>query len=101
MDRNTSGAPGHRRLQRLDRLLSRPTWSYLLRFGVLGWGVPTALVFTAVMAFLRESWQHWLLMLPLTLLIFGLGGLLFGAAMRRTLERQQRRLRESLGNDPE
>lgn len=64
------------------------TWNrrkFVLIVGVLGWGVPTAVLYS-----LLQAWSNpleLLIMLPISLIIFPLAGILFGLAMWWVKER--------------
>jgi hypothetical protein len=58
---------------------------YVLRFGVLGWGVPTAILFSLVQGY-RFGWDGFLFQLIPALILFPIGGILFGRLMWRALE---------------
>jgi hypothetical protein len=61
---------------------------FVLRFGVLGWGIPTAILFSLVQGY-RSGWDGFLFELILALLIFPLGGILFGRIMWWVLENKR------------
>jgi hypothetical protein len=64
---------------RLQRIVDRGHLRYVLLHGVLGWGLPMALVVTLI-----EYWpgrEELFDALPLALLVFGVGGVLFGEMM--------------------
>jgi len=63
---------------------------FILRYGVLGWGVPTAILFSLVQAY-SDGWDTFLLRLVPALVLFPLGGILWGAMMWRFLERRNAR----------
>lgn len=59
---------------------------YVLRFGVLGWGVPTALLFAIIQCYTQGgSFLSWLV--P-AIVLFPLGGVLWGHIMYRLNERK-------------
>jgi hypothetical protein len=59
---------------------------YVLRFGVLGWGIPTAILFALIQSYRRGS-DGFLVQLIPALIIFPLGGILFGRLMWWMMER--------------
>jgi len=61
---------------------------FVLRFGVLGWGIPTAILFSLVQGY-RSGWDGFLFQLTLALFIFPLGGILFGRIMWWALENKR------------
>jgi len=58
---------------------------YVLRFGVLGWGIPTAILFSLIQGY-RFGWDGFLFQLIPALILFPIGGIFFGRFMWRTLE---------------
>jgi hypothetical protein len=59
---------------------------YVLRFGVLGWGIPTAILFALIQGY-RQGSDGFLFQLIPALIIFPLGGILFGRIMWWMMER--------------
>jgi hypothetical protein len=57
---------------------------------VLGWGVPTAVLFSVLRAY-AEGWEQLPVMLAISLAIFPLGGILFGRMMWWWLQRMSAR----------
>jgi hypothetical protein len=68
--------PDPKQLERLRRLRARGPAPFILRRGVLGWGVPTAVLFSALMSWWEG--EPFLGILPGALVTFGAGGVLFG-----------------------
>lgn len=64
---------------------------FVLLVGVLGWGVPTAILFV-VLQCLQEGWDSFLVQLVIALIIFPLGGLAWGLLMWKMMERRRLRL---------
>ena len=58
---------------------------YVLRYGVLGWGVPTAILFSLIDSY-RFGWAGFLSQIVPALVIFPVGGIFFGRCMSRLLE---------------
>lgn len=59
---------------------------YVLRFGILGWGIPTGILF-AIVQYYRDGSGGFLAHLIPALIIFPLGGIIFGRIMWRTMQR--------------
>lgn len=59
---------------------------YVLRYGVLGWGVPTAVLFSLIRFYLDGG--SFLAHLVPALILFPIGGIFFGRFMYRSLERK-------------
>ena len=60
---------------------------FILRYGVLGWGVPVAIGFSLNMAF-ENGWDTFLFNLIPALILFPLVGILFGKILWYWLERK-------------
>ncbi len=60
---------------------------FILRYGVLGWGVPVAIAYAANMAF-DHGWDKFLFFLIPSLILFPLCGIWFGKYMWNWLERK-------------
>jgi hypothetical protein len=59
---------------------------YVLRFGVLGWGIPTAILFALIQSYRQGSGGFLFELIP-ALIIFPLGGILFGRIMWWMMEK--------------
>ena len=57
---------------------------YVLCFGILGWGVPTAILFALIQGF-RFGWDRVLSELIPAIIIFPLAGVFFGLCMWKML----------------
>lgn len=75
-----------RRAERRARMIARGRGSFTLRYGVLGWGVPTAILFALYQGF-TIGWGSFPYWLGLSLVIFPIGGWFWGAMMWRFLIR--------------
>jgi len=60
---------------------------FILRYGVLGWGLPVAIGYSASMAH-QQGWNTFLFFMIPSLIVFPLGGILFGKFMWYWLERK-------------
>lgn len=60
---------------------------FVLRYGILGWGVTTAILFTIANA-IQNGWDDFFFHLIPALILFPLGGILFGRIMWRFRQRQ-------------
>ena len=65
--------------------------SFVLRYGVLAWGVTTALLFTLVRALEDGADANVPLTLAASMLLFPLGGILWGHTMWWFCEKMRRR----------
>lgn len=71
---------------KLKQLMDKGKWPYILVYGVLGWGVSTAILFSLLQAFLGEV--AFLDVLSLSLILFPIGGLFWGLYMWSYLGKQ-------------
>lgn len=65
-------------------MLARGKRAFVIRYGVIGWGIPTALLWTLFMAWWNDDASPWLL-LGIALVLFPLGGIWFGRWMWKQL----------------
>lgn len=72
--------------ERWTKIRERGRKRFVLLYGVLGWGVPTALLFTIWNGF-AEGWDGLLAKLLISLVIFPIGGIFWGMLMWAFLER--------------
>ncbi len=73
--------------------------SYILTQGVLRWGVSTGVLFAIMFPFTASFKVTFLDILPLSLLLFALGGIAWGYAMWVMNERSYRQSREDEPSD--
>jgi hypothetical protein len=73
--------------EKRSRWLKLGRKQFVLRFGVLGWGVPTAILFSFARAY-EEGWDQLPVLLVISLIMFPLAGILWGCGMWRWLERR-------------
>jgi len=69
------------KVERLRKIVAGGPWRFILLRGVIGWGLLTAVLFAFVMPLVDESSQTFFDRLPLALVIFPSGGVLWGAMM--------------------
>ena len=62
---------------------------FVLRYGVLGWGIPTAIMFSGLELH-HEGWCSFFVNLPIALVLFPLAGILWGRIMWWYMERMHR-----------
>ena len=65
---------------KLTKLSTLGRTRFVLLYGVLGWGVPTAILFALVQGYL-DGWDGLLLKLMMALVLFPLGGIAWGLFM--------------------
>lgn len=83
-------------LARMEKQLEMPAGKFVLLYGVLGWGITTALLYTIIMSLIRGRTLTQVLEkdLWLNLLTFMLAGIIFGILFRRLLPRYIHQLKE-------
>lgn len=59
---------------------------YIFRMGVLGWGVPVAILFSIVQGF-EHGWDGLIVRLIPALILFPIGGIFFGLFMWKVMQR--------------
>ncbi|MCA9323257.1 MAG: hypothetical protein KDB53_21145 [Planctomycetes bacterium] len=69
---------------------------YVLAYGVVGWGVLTAVLFSFIMSLMGDG-GTFLSYLAVSIIVFPIGGILFGSTMWTWSERKHRRRLESSG----
>jgi hypothetical protein len=60
--------------------------SFVWRRGVLAWGVPMAIAWPLVMGFFK-GWEELTFLVPISLIIFPIGGMFFGRKLWDAVER--------------
>jgi len=73
-------------IEKLKALVEKGKWSYVLKIGVLGWGVPTAVIWSVTMQF--KGSIPFIKSLLFALAIFPACGVLFGLIMWFFVKRQ-------------
>ncbi|MCQ8879811.1 hypothetical protein NQT69_17580 [Pseudoalteromonas shioyasakiensis] len=67
------------KFSKLKRLMDKGKWHYTFVHGVLGWGVSTAILFSLLQGFF--GYVDFFDVLPLSLILFPIGGLFWGLYM--------------------
>lgn len=82
-----------------EKRLAMPKWKFILIYGVLAWGVLTAFMFTAMSMMITKRTFAQMMEgdLWINLILFPLGGVLYGWLMHKFMLRQVRRLKEKEG----
>jgi hypothetical protein len=73
--------------EKLDRFTKLSRNQYILRVGVLGWGVPVAILFALIQSF-EFGWDSFVFRLIPALILFPIGGIFFGLFMWKMLARK-------------
>lgn len=79
--------------EKLKALVAKGKWPYVLKHGVLGWGLPTAILWSAIMHFIDR--------IPFTesifiaLILFPAGGVLWGVFMWFFISREFNKMHKS------
>lgn len=85
----TSDSTTARRLQTWEAHRARGKAHFVLVRGVLQWGVVTGILWAAAMAAMLD--KDFFSLLPIALVLFPLGGILWGAAVWSLMERKRRK----------
>ena len=92
-----------KQLEQFRKGLQMPRWQFVVRKGMLGWGISTALVYTFLVNILIEGKSGSSILskhLWINLLTFMLGGIFFGLLLRGFMSRQVKKL-EAMQDKPE
>lgn len=83
-------------LARYEEQLSYPKWKFILIYGVLSWGILTALLYSLVMVLAGQYTFGELLRknIWINLAIYMIAGILFGWLIRKVIPKSIKRLRE-------
>lgn len=76
--------------EKLDKIRKLGRDKFVLRYGILGWGLSTAILFTLFLGF-TEGWDDFAFKLIPALIIFPLGGFGWGRLMWAFFERMNKR----------
>lgn len=71
--------------ERWARIRAAGRKNYIWKYGVIGWGVPVAVVWAMLVA-AWNGWAQFPILLPLALVTFPIGGYALGAMMWRHAE---------------
>ncbi|NQU21569.1 MAG: hypothetical protein HQ567_09815 [Candidatus Nealsonbacteria bacterium] len=75
------------RQERWEKIRARGPWPFILRYGVLYWGIGTGLLFSIVFPIAANDDASFMNVLPLAIPLFCLGGLLWGFLMWKFMEK--------------
>jgi hypothetical protein len=73
--------------EKLTKLSKMGRGRFVLLFGVLGWGIPTAILFALLQSY-QNAWDGFLFQLIPALVLFPIGGYVWGRVMWKFLERR-------------
>lgn len=82
-------------LEKLNKVVASGKWPFVLKQGVVGWGLTTAVLFSAIMAFFNGA--SFFEGLPSALVTFGIGGIFWGLFMWYFLNRRIKHLERQVG----
>jgi hypothetical protein len=77
---------------KLKALIEKGKWSYIFKFGVLGWGVSTAILLSALMHFIERI--PFTESIFVTLVLFAIGGVFWGLFMWFFINREFNKLQQ-------
>lgn len=66
------------KIEKWERLRAKGKWNYIFVYGVLLWGVSTAMAFSVIFALTMGAKVSFLRVLALSLALFPLGGVVWG-----------------------
>jgi hypothetical protein len=69
------------KLEEWEKIRTKGKWHYILTYGVLLWGVSTAILFSLLTTFVMGEQASFLITLPLSIVLFPLGGIAWGYFM--------------------
>jgi len=72
-------------------------WRFVLKEGVLKWGIGTAVLWLVLMSVVSDGGLNYRSLVPRALAAFPIGGLFFGIVMWHTLHRTSRLAKKSGG----
>ena len=81
------------RLAKWEKLREKGKWHYVLKYGILGWGVITAVLFSAIFSLVMggEGKASFFSVLSLSMVLFPVGGVAWGFFMNTPMERTRKR----------
>ena len=80
-----------KKFEKWEKLREKGKWNYILKYGVMIWGVGTAVFFSLIISFVMERETSFFLILLISLILFPLGGIAWGAFMWSFIERSYAR----------
>jgi len=84
--------------ERWGEIRARGRWRFISRYGVLGWGLGTGVLFSAIFWIFTGRATSYPTILLMSLILFPIGGIAWGALMWSFGERSWRRVN---GDGPE
>jgi len=79
------------KLIKLEKLITKGKWQYVLLHGVVGWGISTAIVVTLIQQYLSD--KPFMEQIWLALIIYPIAGIAFGLFMWNSINNQYTKLR--------
>ena len=73
------------KIERMEKIISKGKWHFVFWRGVVGWGIPTALLFKLIISLIGD--QPFTDGLVTALIIFPIGGIFFGLSMWFVMKR--------------
>ena len=80
-------------LNKLEKTLSKGKWYYIIVHGAIGWGISTGVLFSLLQSFTHET--SFIDAIELSLILFPIGGICWGASMWFYFNKQYNKLRDS------
>ncbi|HLV49163.1 MAG TPA: hypothetical protein VKY35_08895 [Aliidiomarina sp.] len=82
-----------RQEEKLKKIIKKGKWSYVLKYGVIGWGLLTAIAFSGVLHFIGST--PFSETIVFSLIVFPIGGIFWGLFMWFYLSREYKKLEHS------
>ena len=80
-------------LNKLEKVISKGKWHYIIIHGVIGWGVTTAVLFSLLQSFTGET--SFTEAIGLSLIMFPVGGIAWGFFMWFYYNKQYNKLKNN------
>ncbi|MDP4261502.1 MAG: hypothetical protein Q8941_03115 [Bacteroidota bacterium] len=79
-----------------EKRLALPKWKYILLFGIIGWGLPVAIIVTIINMFTDKKSLAYMLQgeLWINLMGFTVGGIAFGLVTRMFIRKKYLKLKD-------
>ena len=78
---------------KLDKVMAKGKWHYIILHGVIGWGISTAVLFSLLQSFTGEA--AFIDVIGLSLILFPLGGVGWGVFMWSHFNKQINKFKDS------
>ena len=91
-----------KRFEKWERTRSKGKWNFVLKYGVLFWGLGTAVLFSLFIPMVSRT-ESFLGILPFALVLFPIGGIVLGVATwyisEKAYHKQKTNISSTIDND--